>query len=106
ITSGGANLTLSQQEYARYQELARTGTGTAQRAQQAAADLREKTAALQHNRATLDAANKQIAVLKAQRAKAEAPLQHNQAVVQQAQLNFGYASISSPIDGAVGDRTV
>ena len=105
IASAQANLTFSQQEYARYLALAQSGTGTVQRAQQAAADLRQKAAALQHNQATLDQATKQIAVLKTQRGVAEATMQHNQAALEQAKLNLGYAAITSPIDGAVGDRS-
>ena len=105
IASAQANLTFSQQEYARYQALARSGTGTVQRAEQAAADLRQKQAALQHNQATLDQATKQIAVLKTQRGVAEAALQHNRAALDQAKLNLGYTAITSPIDGAVGDRS-
>jgi membrane fusion protein, multidrug efflux system len=106
IASAQANLTFSQQEYARYQALVQTGTGTVQRAQQAAADLREKQAALQHNQATLEQALKQIDVLKTQRDVGEASLQRNRAALEQAQLNLGYTTISSPIDGAVGDRSV
>jgi membrane fusion protein (multidrug efflux system) len=106
IASAESALTFAQQENARYQELVRTGAGTVQRAQQAAADLREKTATLAHNHATLDQAQKQVAVLRTQRGVAEATLQHNRAVLDQAKLNLGYTSITSPIDGAVGDRSV
>ena len=105
IASAQANLTFSQQEFGRYQALAQSGTGTVQRAQQAAADLRQKQAALQHNQAILDQATKQIAVLKTQRGVAEATLQHNRAALDQAKLNLGYTAITAPIDGAVGDRS-
>jgi membrane fusion protein (multidrug efflux system) len=106
IASAESALTFSQQEYARYQELARTSVGTVQRAQQAAADLRDKQAALQHNRATLDAAQKQVAVLQTQLGKAQAGQQRSQAALQQGKLNLGYTDITSPIAGAVGNRTV
>jgi len=85
--------------------LARTGAGTVQRAQQAAADLQEKTATLKHNQATLAAAEMQIAVLQKRREKAQATLLHNRAVLDQAGLNLDYTVITSPIDGAVGDRS-
>src|ERR1700731_1191728 len=104
IAAAQANLTFSQQEYARYQELARAGAGTVQRAQQAAADVREKAATLQHHQATLDQAVKQIGVLKTQRGVAEASLLRNRAALEQARLNLGYTAITSPIDGAIGDR--
>ena len=105
VAAAEANLAFSRQEYARYQELARTGAGTVQRAQQAAADLQEKTATLKHNQATLAAAEKQIAVLQKQCEKAQATLLHNRAVLDQARLNLSYRVITSPIDGAVGDRS-
>jgi membrane fusion protein (multidrug efflux system) len=106
VASAEANLAFSRQENERYQYLAKTIAGTVQRAQQAAADLRDKTAALQRNQANLAAAEKQITVLQTQRGVAEASLQHNRAVLEQAQLNLGYTVITSPIDGAVGDRSV
>src|SRR6202023_3020172 len=98
------NLAFSKQEYSRYQELAKTGAGTVQRAQQAEADLREKTATLKHNQAVLASAEKQIEVLWTQRAKAQATLLHDRAVLDQARLNLGYTVIKAPVDGAVGDR--
>jgi membrane fusion protein, multidrug efflux system len=105
IAAAEANLAFSRQENARYQELARTGAGTVQRAQQAAADLQEKIATLQHYQAVLAAAERQIAVLQKQRAKAQATLLHNRAVLDQARLDLSYTVITSPIDGAVGDRS-
>jgi membrane fusion protein (multidrug efflux system) len=105
VVAAEANLAFSRQEYARYQALAQSGAGTVQRAQQAAADLRDKTAALEHNRAALDAAVKQMGVLRTQRGKAEATLQRSRAALEQARLNLEYTAITSPIDGAVGDRS-
>jgi membrane fusion protein (multidrug efflux system) len=106
ITTAEANLTFSRQEYARYQALVQTGAGTVQRAQQAESDLRDKTATVQKAQAALQSATQQLEVLRTQRGQAEATLAHNQAVLQQAQLNLGYTAINSPIDGAVGNRTV
>ncbi|MGA7260327.1 MAG: HlyD family secretion protein [Stellaceae bacterium] len=85
---------------------AKTGAGTVQRAQQPATDLRGKVAALKHNQAALAAAEKQIDVLRTQRApaQAQATLKHNRAVLDQARLNLGYTVIKAPVDGAVGDR--
>jgi membrane fusion protein (multidrug efflux system) len=105
VAAAEANLAFSKQEYDRYQALAKTGAGTVQRAQQAAADLREKTAALKHGEAVLAAAEKQIEILRSQRAKAEAMLLHDRAVLDQARLNLGYTVIKAPMDGAVGDRS-
>jgi membrane fusion protein (multidrug efflux system) len=104
VAAAEANLAFSRQEYARYQALAQSGAGTVQRAQRAAADLRDKTAALEHDRAALDAAVKQMGVLRTQRGKAEATLQRSRAALEQARLNLEYTAITPPIDGAVGDR--
>jgi membrane fusion protein (multidrug efflux system) len=45
-------------------------------------------------------------VLQAELAKANATLQHNQAVEQQAELNLGYTRIVAPIEGVVGNRSL
>jgi membrane fusion protein (multidrug efflux system) len=104
VAAAEADLAFAQQEYDRYSTLAKTGAGTVQRAQQAATDLRNKTAALAHNQAALAAAEKQIDVLRTQRSQAHATLLHDRAVLEQARLNLGYTVIKAPIDGAVGDR--
>jgi membrane fusion protein (multidrug efflux system) len=44
-------------------------------------------------------------VLQKRREKAQATLLHNRAVLDQAGLNLDYTVITSPIDGAVGDRS-
>jgi membrane fusion protein, multidrug efflux system len=100
VASAESDLAFAQQEYARYSTLAKTGAGTVQRAQQAATDLRGKVAALKHNQAALAAAEKQIDVLRTQRAQAQATLKHNRAVLDQARLNLGYTVIKAPVDGA------
>ena len=45
-------------------------------------------------------------MLETQRAKAQTQLQHNEAVRHQAELNLGYATITAPIDGTVGARSL
>jgi membrane fusion protein (multidrug efflux system) len=106
VASDQAALVFSQQDYQRYTELAKTGFGTVQRAQQAAADIREKEAALQHDDAVVAAARKQIGVYEAQLAQAKAALAQQQAMEHQAELNLGYTTITAPVNGTVGVRTV
>jgi membrane fusion protein (multidrug efflux system) len=106
ISSAQAALTFSQQDYARYLDLAKTGAGTVQRAQQAQSDLRTKQATLSHNEAVLTAATQQVSVLRTQRQKAVATLAQTRGALEQAKLNLGYVNITSPVDGAVGDRSV
>ena len=94
-------LTFAQQENDRYQELLRTGAGTAQRAQQAESELRQRQAAFDAARANAIAATKQIAVLRTQRAVAIGQLQQAQAVQSQARANLDRTTIAAPVRGRV-----
>jgi membrane fusion protein (multidrug efflux system) len=106
IASAQAALTFSQQNYARYAALARTGAGTVQQAQQTQSDLGTKQATVAHDEAALKATTDQVAVLRTQRQKSVATLAQDRAQLDQAQINLGYTTIKSPVDGAVGDRSV
>jgi membrane fusion protein (multidrug efflux system) len=106
IGSDEAARTFAQQDFDRYRDLQKSGFGTVQRAQQAASDIVQKTAALTRDRAALSAAEKEIEVLETALVKAKATVQHDQAVVEQAQLNLGYTTIAAPIEGTVGNRTL
>ena len=101
-----ANETFAEQENKRYADLASTGFGSVQNAQQAASRIAASRAAVVRDRAALDAAVKQLALQKAELAQAQAVLAHNEAVRNQAEINFGYTAIVSPVDGVVGNRTL
>jgi membrane fusion protein (multidrug efflux system) len=106
IAATQASRTFAQQDQVRYVDLMKTGYGTVQRAQQADATLRQETARLQGARAALVAAQNKVDVLKTDRAKAEAQLAHSLAVEHQAELNLSYTTISAPVDGTVGARSL
>ena len=106
IESADASLGFASKERLRYDELARTGNGTIERAQQADSGLREKAAALTGSRAALTAAQQKIDVLNTQRQQAEATRAHAQAVADQAALNLSYTTITAPVDGTVGARSL
>src|SRR5580700_2479602 len=106
VASDQAALVYSQQDFQRYTELAKTGNGTVQRAQLAQADIREKQAALQHDATGVGVAKKQIGVFEAQLAQANATLAQQQAMAHQAELNLSYTTITAPVDGTVGVRTL
>jgi membrane fusion protein (multidrug efflux system) len=106
VEADDAVLQFARQDNARYSTLSTKGFGSLQQAQQAGATLRESEATLQRDQAALQAARKQTAVLDGQRAGAAATLQHDQAVLRQAELNLGYATITAPIDGTIGARSV
>jgi membrane fusion protein, multidrug efflux system len=101
-----ANLTFAEQENQRYSDLAATGSGSAQNAQQAASRLAVATASVQRDTAALASAVKQVDVLKASVAQAEATLDASLAAQRQAELNLSYTTISAPVDGVVGNRTL
>jgi membrane fusion protein, multidrug efflux system len=106
VASDRAALLFSQQDLERYTMLAKAGAGSVQRAQQAEADIREKQAALQHDTAGIGFAAKQISVFEAQLVQAKAALGQQEAMKHQAELNLSYTTITSPVDGTVGDRTL
>jgi membrane fusion protein (multidrug efflux system) len=106
VASDQAGLIYSQQDFRRYTDLARTGYGTVQRAQQAQADIVQKQAKLDSDKTGIASAEKQIAVLEAQLEQARAALAQQQANEHQAELNLSYTTIAAPFDGTVGVRTL
>jgi membrane fusion protein (multidrug efflux system) len=105
VVSATAAFGLAQRNDGRRREMARVGYGSDEQADSASADSQEKGASLQRLKAAADAARQQVAVLQAQRSLAQAQLAQAVAARGQAQLNLGYATIVSPIDGSVGART-
>jgi membrane fusion protein (multidrug efflux system) len=106
VSADRAALEFARQDHARYRDLLRTGYGTAQRAQKASAEFREKSAMLERDLSAVAAAERQIEVLNTERAKAEAVLKHKTSAFEQARLNLEYTVIRAPIGGTVGARSV
>jgi membrane fusion protein (multidrug efflux system) len=101
-----AGQTFAEQEDKRYATLATTGYGSVQNAQQAASRIAVARASVARDRAALATAIKQVDLLKAELAQAQAALAHSEALLRQAELNLSYTTIVSPIDGIVGNRTL
>jgi membrane fusion protein (multidrug efflux system) len=101
-----ANETFAEQENKRYVDLASTGYGSVQNAQQASSRIAAARASVQRDAAALASAIKQVALQKAELAQAQAMLAHDQAMRSQAELNLGYTAIAAPSDGIVGNRTL
>ncbi|OAF12601.1 hemolysin D [Bradyrhizobium centrolobii] len=101
-----ASKRFASQENKRYTDLAATGYGSVQNAQQAQARDAGADAAIQRDNANLVSALKQVDLLKAEIVQAKAAAARAAAIQQQAELNLGYATIVSPIDGVVGNRTL
>ncbi len=106
LASAEAAASFAAQDQKRYSDLAHTGAGSVQQAQQTQSLLLQRAADLQRARAALANAQQQVAVLKTAAAEARSALQHANAVEQQARLNLGYATIVAPEDGTVGARTL
>lgn len=101
-----ASLKFAQQDNDRYGALATQGAGSVQNAQQAVSKLDIAKATLQRDEGAVVSAQKQMGVLQAQLAKMNAALARDKAIQDQAELNLGYTTIISPVDGVVGNRTL
>src|SRR5579859_4065882 len=101
-----ASATFTMQENKRYTDLAATGYGSVQNAQSAQSRNAGALAAIERDKANLASALKQVELLKAELAQAIAASARASALQRQAELNLSYTTITSPIDGVVGNRTL
>jgi membrane fusion protein, multidrug efflux system len=101
-----AAATFAAQENKRYTDLAKTGYGRVQNAQLAEFRDASAMAAIERGKAKLASADKQIELLKAEVTQATAAAARARAIQRQAALNLSYTTITAPIDGVVGNRTL
>jgi membrane fusion protein (multidrug efflux system) len=101
-----ATATFAGQENKRYTDLATSGYGSVQNAQQAQSRIASAHAAIARDTANLASAVKQVDLLRAEIVQANAALARAEALQSQAQLNLDYTSIIAPIDGVVGNRSL
>jgi membrane fusion protein, multidrug efflux system len=101
-----ATKTFASQENKRYTDLAATGYGSVQNAQQAQSRNASADAAIIRDTANLASAEKQVELLKAEIVQATAAAARAEAIQRQAELNLSYTTIIAPIDGVVGNRTL
>ncbi|SDR02902.1 membrane fusion protein, multidrug efflux system [Rhizobiales bacterium GAS113] len=106
ISLDQANQLFADQDNRRYSDLASSGFGSLQNAQQAASRIAAARAAVARDTASLQTAIKQLDVLKAELAQAQATLARDGALQRQAELNLSYTTIVAPVDGVVGNRTL
>ena len=106
IVAGQAGVKFAKDDYDRYQKLTAGKITSVQDVQRAQTVFQQQTAQLQSDRAALTAAHQRVEVLNTARAKAETQVTRLQAVEQQAELNLSYTTITAPIDGSVGARTL
>src|SRR6266478_5939786 len=101
-----ATQTFANQENKRYTDLAATGYGSVQNAQQAQSRNAGAEAAILRDNENPASARKQVELLKAEIVQAVATSARASALQAQAELNLGYTTITAPIDGVVGNRTL
>jgi len=106
VAADQANQAFAEQENKRYSDLAKTGFGSVQNAQQASSRVLAARAAVTRDLAALDNATRQLDVLKAELTQAAANLARAQAARDQADLNLSYTIIAAPVDGEIGNRTL
>ena len=101
VQQAQAGLVFAQQQASRYTELARTGYGSVQNAQQYNSQLGQQEATLKSAQSALAGAQRQLASLQAQRSSAEANLAQANAQRQQAELNLSYTTVTAGQPGRV-----
>ena len=106
IVADEATQAFAGQEDKRYADLAKTGFGSVQNAQQANSRVNAARASVARDTAALANATQQVDVLKAELAQAKAALIRAEASLHQATLNLSYTVITAPVDGGVGNRSL
>jgi membrane fusion protein (multidrug efflux system) len=105
VRASSAELTRSAQDRSRYRELVKDDAVSNQIVERADADYTKAQAAVDRSGASLVAAKRQLSVIEAQIADAQARVATAEAARRVAQLNVEYTTIRSPVDGYVGNRT-
>jgi membrane fusion protein, multidrug efflux system len=105
VDQAQAALVYAQQQAKRYQDLARTGSGTVQNSQQWTSQQQQQEAALASAQASVNLAQRQVESLKAQRETAVANLGQANAQRDQAQLNLSYTMVTAAQVGRVVNLT-
>jgi membrane fusion protein, multidrug efflux system len=105
VAEAQAAFNFARDENQRYQDLVKTGSGTVQRAQQAAAVFASRQAALAAAVAGKTAAERQIDVLDAKKDQAQAQLKAARAQKVQADANLDRTELRAPTDGRIARLT-
>lgn len=106
VEADEARFAFASQNRRRYAAASASGASTKQAASQADTDMATAKAGLAADQANLLGAQRQVDVLNAQAAQAEASLKQAKAHAEQAALDLGHTKITAPFDGVVGNKTV
>jgi membrane fusion protein (multidrug efflux system) len=106
LDATAAELVFAQANQQRYRVLATTGAGTQQDHQRADAAFKQAAAAVAGNKASEEAAQRQVPIQEAELRAAQALVRADEARLEQARLNLSYARIVAPIGGTIAQRAV
>lgn len=106
VSADTAGLVYARQSAERYKRLATDGSTSLDLRDNSDANYRQKLATKQSDVAAVQAAEKQLTVLKAEQAESKAAIDSAATALQQAKLNLSYTEIKAPIDGTVGVRSL
>ncbi|CAH1666299.1 HlyD family secretion protein [Hyphomicrobiales bacterium] len=101
-----ADETFAEQNNDRYAQLAKSGYGSIQNAQLATSRIGIARAAVARDTAALASAVRQLDVIKAELAQAQAALDGAKAAQDQAALSLSYTALVAPVDRVVGNRSL
>jgi membrane fusion protein, multidrug efflux system len=106
VASTQAALDQNGRDLTRQHKLLSTGSSSTEASEKLETTRAQMTAQLAQTRAQADAASRQLGVLSAQEAQAEASIEAQQANLRIAMLNLGYTKILATQDGVIGQRQV
>jgi membrane fusion protein, multidrug efflux system len=106
VAAATANVEQNARDLQRQQRLFQSGSSSAEAAEKLQTMHAQLDAQLEQNRAQAEAADRQLNVLAAQQAQAEAGLAAQRANLRIAKINLGYTRIVAPKDGVIGQRQV
>jgi membrane fusion protein, multidrug efflux system len=106
VESVAANVEQNARDLARQERLLKTGSSSTEAGEKLQTTHSQLAAQFEQARAQHSAAARQLDVLAAQQAQAEAAVAAQKASLQIAQLNLSYTRILAPQDGVLGQRQV
>ena len=106
VEATAANLAQNARDVARQERLLNSGSSSTEVSERLQTTRAQLAAQLEQNRAQTRAAARQLDVLAAQQAQAEATVAAQQASLDLARINLGYTRVTAPRDGVLGQRQV
>jgi membrane fusion protein (multidrug efflux system) len=106
LAASSATLAQNGRDLTRQQALLAIGSSSTEAREKLDTTRAQLTAQVAQNRAQVEAASRQLGVLAAQEAQAQATIAAQQASLQLARINLAYTRIVAPQDGVLGQRQV